>query len=86
MTGWALDLANPSQSVSVDILVNGVKHISAMTTETDNKLNQLFNIEGAHVFKADLSALSPGIHTVTARANINGEQRNFANSLTLDLR
>lgn len=57
-----------------------------MTTETDNVLNNLFGIEGAHVFKADLSALSPGIHTITARATLNGEQRPLANSLTLDMR
>eukprot|EP00029_Vermamoeba_vermiformis_P009710 TRINITY_DN4936_c0_g1_i1.p1 TRINITY_DN4936_c0_g1~~TRINITY_DN4936_c0_g1_i1.p1 ORF type:complete len:1173 (+),score=320.49 TRINITY_DN4936_c0_g1_i1:56-3574(+) len=84
--GWALDVANPSQSVTVDILVNGMKQISAMTTETDDQLNQLLGVEGAHVFKADLSALNPGIHTITARATVNGEQRALANSLTLDLR
>lgn len=86
VTGWALDIAAPSRPISVDIFVNGVKQISVLTTETDDKLNSLLGIEGAHVFQADLSALNPGVHTITARATVNGEQRPLVNSLTLDTR
>jgi hypothetical protein len=86
VTGWALDIAAPSRPISVDIFVNGVKQISVLTTETDDKLNSLLGIEGAHVFQADLSALNPGVHTITARATVNGEQRPLVNSLTLDMR
>ncbi len=86
VTGWAVDVTSPSQSVSVDVLVNGEKQLSVMTTKTDDQLNYLYGIEGAHVFEANLSGLKPGVHTVTARAAITGNQSPLANSLTLDLR